>query len=329
MATPDAIVTFQAPPEEDDMTAGRDTRIEHLLEEWSLPYEFEPAYPVNKVRYEIEDTQIRKPEHRAPKQTVEEYVTHMRHGAQFPALVLTTNNQLVDGNTRLAAAFRLERKTFPVYKVKFANLGQARMIGAALNQMGGDRLTEAEIIIAAEAMLRSNYDDSAIARTLGRSVSHVRNVRKDQQFRDAAQRVGLDVTTVPKAYHRILANISHDEPFKAAAELVSRGKPAVKDVTALVGEVEKTRSDAEALRIVQTTGEQWGPVTGPPPGKRSQSGTRAKKALALVRQLLTLGDTFPTELVLPNDAKALEDWSRLASLADHVVAAAMPDGPTS
>ena len=78
----------------------RDTRIEHLLEEWKLSFELDPAFPLARLKIE-EVTQIRTEAHRAPKSTVEQYVVHMKHGAIFPPIVIASTAAMVDGNTRV------------------------------------------------------------------------------------------------------------------------------------------------------------------------------------------------------------------------------------
>jgi len=297
----------------------RDTRAEALFAEWGLTYELDPQFPL--LRLKMEDaTQIRIEAHRAPGDTVEQYATHMKHGATFPPIVIATTMMLVDGNTRVAACKHINQKTFPAYKVKFPHLGIAKMIGAALNQMGGDRLSDEEIITAAEVMMAEGYAHEAIARTLGRSVSHVRNVRKDRSFREAANRVGVAELVVPKAAQRVLANISHDEPFRAAVEAIAKRKPSQKDVLALVEKIDTTRSDAEALAAIHTMADTWGPLTGPPPNPRSLSRSHAKQALKHVKSLLELAEASPADVVLPDNAEAKDLWTRLASITTQVCA---------
>jgi ParB-like chromosome segregation protein Spo0J len=306
--------------EGEELVTARDTRIEQLLDAWQLSYELEPNCVLSKVKLN-EGVQIRLEEHRAPSTAVDEYVTHMKHGAVFPPIVVTSNGFLVDGNTRLKACAKLERKTFPAYKVKFAILGQAKMFGAALNQMGGYRLTEEEIVVAAEAYMREGYKDEAIARALGKSMSHIRNVRRDRLYREAAQRTGVAELEIPKPVRLHLAGIQHDEPFKAAVEAVAKAKPAAKDVGALVDRIENTRSDAEALAVVQETSSKWGPVTGAPPNSaKSVSRTRGKQALASIRKLLELAEAQPDEVVLPDDTEARELWQRLSTVVSQVLA---------
>lgn len=314
-----AIVAVEKALQFEDESMVRDTRIEGLLDEWKLPYELEQSFPLAKVKIE-NATQIRDEAHRAPSDNVEQYTTHMKHGAIFPPIVLGTNAMLVDGNTRVEACRRLGRKTFPAYKVKFPHLGMAKMIGAALNQMGGDRLSNEEIVNAAEVMMTEGYGDEAIARTLGRSVSHVRNVRRDRTYREAAERTGVDSLPIQKAHQRVLAAIQHDEPFKAAVELIARAKPSVKDTSALVDRIDKTRSDAEALAQIHAIETQWGPVTGPPPNPRSLSRSRAKKALRHVRDLLAEAEASPAAVVLPDDAEAAALWQRLGTVVTNVLA---------
>lgn len=303
-------------PLEEDM--GRDTRIEQLLSEWNLPFELDPAYPLNRLK--IEDaTQIRLKQHRAPSATVDQYVVHMKHGAIFPPIVVGTNAMLIDGNARVEACNKTNRKTFPAYKVKFPHLGMAKMIGAALNQMGGDRLTEDEIVVAAEAMIGAGHADEAIAKTLGRSVSHIRNVRKDREFEETVERLGLTALEVPKAVARTLAGIQHDEPFKAALEAVAALKPTPKAVSGLVKAIDETRSDADALAAVYAAKENWGPLPGPPPQRRSQTRSQGKKALGLVQQLVTLGQDAPEALVV-DDNEARTAWLALNALVIRVLA---------
>jgi ParB-like chromosome segregation protein Spo0J len=319
METP-SLETTSLEFDEEESVPSRDTRIEQLLDSWNLSYELEPNYPITKVK-DNEGVQIRLPDHRAPTAAVDDYVTHMKHGAIFPPIVVTANGFLVDGNTRLRACLKLGRKVFPAYKVKFAVLAHAKMVGAALNQMGGYRLTEEEVVVAAEAYMRDGAKDEAIARALGKSMSHIRNLRRDRLYRDAAARTGVAELEIPKPVRLHLAGIQHDEPFKAAVEAYAHAKPAIKDIGALVDRIEKTRSDAEALAAVQEAKQQWGPITGAPPNSaKSVSPTKGKQALAHIRKLLDLAEAEPTDVVLPQNADAFALWQRLNVVVTQVLA---------
>lgn len=305
---------------QDEPQRVRDTRIEALLTEWNLPWDLDQAYPLARLKIE-NAVQIRVPENRAPSKTVEQYITHMRHGAIFPPIVIGMNALLVDGNTRVLACEKLGRRTFPAYKVKFPHLGLAKILAAALNQLGGDRLTEAEIVIAAEAMMREGFADEAIARVLGRSASHIRNLRRSRLFDETVTRLGLTevAAQVPIPIQRALTGIQHDQPFEAALRAVATAKPAAKAVTKLLEGIEKTRSDADALALITTEHEKWGPVSGPPPKQQSATRSHGKQAFALIQKLLALGQDGPDRLVLAQQ-DAHDGWRQLNALSTHVLA---------
>lgn len=302
----------------------RDMRIEGLLREWNLEFDFDPQYPLRKIDADYNESQVRLPDHRAPSDTVGEFTTQMRGQLQlgrvsFPPLVLTHNGRLIDGNTRKAAAEQNNLETFPVYLVKLPRPDHGLMIGAALNQMGGKRLTAEESFAAAEKMMREEYADEAIARTLGRSVQMVRNYRRERRYRDAADRTGVAALTVTRSNQRHLADVTHDEPFKAAVELVANAKPASKDVQDLVQKVSTARSEREELEIVADYRKKWKP-SGPPPQRTAPS----KVALAAGRKVdAVLAIVTPASELAPAALRGdLEPkWRRLRDLADQVLAA--------
>jgi ParB-like chromosome segregation protein Spo0J len=323
MPETDAIIETPGPlPTDDDAdTVLIDTRVEALLNSWKLTFDLDPAFPIAKLKFQG-STQIRQEAHRAPTTMVEQFETHLKHGAVFPPILITTNNEVVDGNTRVAAFRRAGHKTIAAYRVKFPQHNLAKMIGAAVNQFGGARLADDEIIAAAEAMISEGYGEDAIARALGKSPTMVRNVRREREYRAAAERLGVDKLLLSRELQRTLAGISHDAPFKAAVELVARAKPSRKDANALVEKIADTRSDADAIALIQKVEESWGPVVGPPPHRKSQSNTKAKKALGLVQQVLAIS-TDPGDLFLPDHAEAAAAWAALNALSTGVVALAI------
>src|SRR5262245_32242738 len=78
-------VMVESPLEFDEMV--RDTRAEALFTEWGLVFELDAQFPLLRLKLE-NATQIRAEENRAPNETVDQYTTHMKHGAQFPPIVV-------------------------------------------------------------------------------------------------------------------------------------------------------------------------------------------------------------------------------------------------
>lgn len=309
-----------------DSDLSRDMRIEGLLTEWNLDFEFDAEYPLRKIDADYNESQVRLPDHRAPRDTVEEFTAQMRGQLAlgrlaFPPIVLTHNGRLIDGNTRKAAAAQNGLETFPAYLVKLPRPDFGLMIGAALNQMGGKRLTAEESYAAAEKMMREGYPDDAIARTLGRSTQMVRNYRRERRYNEAADRTGVAALSITRSAQRHLADITHDEPFKAAAQLVSNAKPGQKDVQELVEKVSSARSEREEMAIVDEYSKKW-KTAGPPPAAARRAPNKA--ALAAARKVdAVLAIVTPAAELAPAALRGdLEPkWQRLHELSGQVLAA--------
>lgn len=303
----------------------RDLRIEGLLREWNIDYTFEPELPLAKLDVEYDESQVRRIEHRAPQANVNEYATQMRAGAVFPPLVATHNRRMIDGNTRKGAAEMIGLDTFPVYLVKLPQASYGPMIGAALNQMGGKRLTDEEAFVAAETMIRNGHADEAIARTIGRSPNSVRSYRRQTRYKDAAERTGVAEVKIAATAQRALAGIKLDEPFKEAVELVATTKLPPRDVEDLVRKVEDTRSEAEALEVIHDYRAKHAPA-GPPPQK--QSLTKAATAAGRKIDAFLAGVKVPAVELAPATLRAdLEPkWKQLHELAGAVLLAFAENG---
>jgi ParB-like chromosome segregation protein Spo0J len=305
--------------------AGEDTRIEGLLTEWGLKFDYDEAYPLRKIDAEHEDSQVREQAHRAPRETTDEFTTQLRGQIQqgrihFPPIVCTHNGRLIDGNTRKAAAEANGLETFPVYLVKLDRADQGKVLGAALNQMGGRRLTAEEALAAAEKMMNDDISDEAIARTLGRSVDMVRNYRKERMFRETAKRVGIkEDAPVKRSVQRVLADVKHDEPFRAATEVVVETKASASDAKALLAEIGEARSEAEELEVIEKHRAKLRPSGPPPPRKASHSAAkRAGQRLdALLAASAPAAELAPAALRSDLEPK----WIAVHDLATGVLAA--------
>jgi ParB-like chromosome segregation protein Spo0J len=304
----------------------RDLRVEGLLRDWNIPFEFEAELPLSKLDSEYDDSQVRTIEHRAPRETVDEYAIQMRAGAIFPPLVATHNRRLIDGNTRKAAAEAVGIEDFPVYLVKLPQASYGPMIGAALNQMGGKRLTNEEAFTAAETMIRNGHSDEAIARTIGKSAQSIRNYRRQTRYKDAADRTGVSEVAVQATSQRALADIKLDEPFKEAVQLVATAKLSPRDVQEMVDRIEETRSEAQALEVIEEIRTKHAPA-GPPPHK--QNLTKAATAAGRKVDALLAGVRVPAAELAPAALRAeLEPkWRQVHELAGAVLMAFAENAP--
>jgi hypothetical protein len=287
----------------------RDLRIEGLLRDWNIPFEYEPDFPVDKLDAKYEESQVREIKHRAPQENVNEYAIQMRAGAIFPPMVATHNRRLIDGNTRKGACEVNGVET-----------------GAALNQMGGKRLTDEEAFLAAETMIRNGHADEAIARTIGKSGQSIRNYRRQTRYKDAAERTGVGEVKITATAQRALADIKLDDPFKEAVELVSKAKLPPRDVADLVEKISNTRSEAQALEVIQEVRTKVAPA-GPPPHKQNLTKA-ATQAGRKIDQFMAAVKATPGELAPANLRGDLEPkWRRLHELAGAVLLAFAENAP--
>src|SRR5437868_6957528 len=108
-------------------------QIEQMLTARNIDYEFEPNVRLSDIR-DAEGNQVRHSEHRAPKDQVAKYATAMKHGAAFPAIVLNSARELIDGNTRRAAALKNGNDTFAAYVIHGTTPLENRSLSVELNQ---------------------------------------------------------------------------------------------------------------------------------------------------------------------------------------------------
>jgi hypothetical protein len=247
------------------------------LREWNLVYEIVPDFPLSRIRRD-DQSQVRQLAHIAPALRVEEYAQQMRNGAMFPPILLMTPDLLIDGNTRLKAAQRIGRQSFPAIVVDTKTRDMALILAASLNQMGGERLTPEEAHEAALRMMRSNYPDAAIARELGRDIAQVRRWRTQRDVQNRAESLGLaeQVKLIPRGTLGTLALVTHEEPFVETTRLLAEVRPVEKQAKEMIAEIQQAPSDQAALEIVARLRDDFAPA-GPPP----RASTR--KDLPLVR----------------------------------------------
>jgi hypothetical protein len=243
----------------------RNPQAESVFNRWGLSFELIEAFPIDKIQ-DIAGQQVRFRANIANPDIVEEYYQQHQTGSPFPPIVLAKPGTMIDGNTRLAMARKAGLAFFPVYMVSVSSLDLAKALGAALNQIGGVRLTSDEAYQAAVDMMGENVDftDTQIAQTTGKAAWQVRNWRAEQEAKRHAQRTNTATSfdTVPKTQHKTLAKVVQDAPFAAAVKLAGSRRIPNKAVSAMVDAIVKAPSEDEALGVVEDVAREY-PGGGP------------------------------------------------------------------
>jgi hypothetical protein len=165
-------------------------------------------------------------------------------------------------------------------------------------------------------MMRNGHADEAIARTIGKSIGSIRAYRRQTRYKDAAERTGVADVKIQATSQRALADISLDEPFHEAVLLVSTLNLSPSDVQEMVRRIDETRSEAQALEVIDEFRKKHG-VAGPPPHK----GPSTKAATAAGRKI----DAFLASIKVP--PAELAPLALRAELEAEVGTAARPDQP--
>jgi ParB-like chromosome segregation protein Spo0J len=311
-------------PEEDgEMLSAEDLQYAALsakLREWNLTYTVEREFPITDVQREAA-AQVREASHIAPALRVEEYAQQMRNGAMFPPILLRTpGNVLVDGNTRLGAAKRIGRKTFPAVIVDTKTAAMAKILAAAINQMGGERLTAGEAHEAALLMMREGYPDPAVARELGRDLSQVRRWRNQHDVEERARGLGLadSVGQIPRNTLGTVAPVMHDEPFAELVKLFADVRPPEKQAREYVSQVVQAPSDEAAVAKVAELREELAPA-GPPPHTATRSAVPLVRAA--IGNLMKLRGRVDAGFNPAKREEELKRWEELKSVVDEMLAA--------
>jgi hypothetical protein len=260
----------------------RDSRVEALFQRWNLKWQFVPEFSLSDRLRVIDEAQVRMLTHVAPPERTYEYGIQMKGGTVFPPIVVMSPDVLLDGNTRVTAARQIGRDHFPAYVVDVPGIDFAKMLAAALNQMGGERLTSEEAYTAALHMMNSGWPDTSIGRELGHSADSVRRWRREAEFQDRTTKLSLGkwAQALTRKQHQDVAKIAHDEPFAEMVKLIADTKPDAAELKELFQTVEKAPSDADSMEAIHAARQSWVPV-GPQPQKVVRNKTAQQMRMNL------------------------------------------------
>ena len=257
-------------------------QIEAKLTERKIDYDFEPNVRIEDIR-DVEGNQVRRIEHRAPKERVERYATAMRHGAQFPAILLNDRMERIDGNTRLEAARKCGLDAIPAYICHGITTLEARSLSVELNQSNGLAMEEDEIrTFIVDAIQGGQQPEvKSLARMTGVKESKIARWIADTKFKDRVRKSGINelLAEVLPESTRVALQATHLAPvFEDLTVLAAEAHMPAAEVKKLVGAVNNASSQAEALAIVSAErdarADQLRAVaSGFKPGQRRSAGS--------------------------------------------------------
>lgn len=237
----------------------RSPQTEERLAARHVPFAFEPNLPLTELR-DVEGNQVRRSEHRAPEEMVERFAEQMRNGAVFPAIVVNDRRELVDGNTRWAAARRTRRSTIRAYVCADLTALRARALSVELNQSHGLSMTRDEIRAFVESAVDEGQlpDTKAYGRMTGTKPRTLRRWLAASDFRKRATRERFPaerIASLSESVQVALHQVRLRSVFLSVTHLAIDAQLTATTTKALVRDVNAAPSETEALKILRAARE--------------------------------------------------------------------------
>jgi hypothetical protein len=229
-------------------------QIEGKLAERHIDHVFEPNLRVADIR-DVEGNQVRLGDHRAPKDRVDRYAQQMKAGAVFPAIVVNDRYELIDGNTRRAAALENKQDLIAAYICSDVSATQARSLSVELNQAHGLSMTENEVRAFVDSAVREGQvlDPTAYARMTGTRASRLARWVAAAHFQMRTEREGIlasEIAGLPDSSRVALHAARLSSVFVGAVKLAAESQVPATQLKATVSKANSAASEAEALAVI-------------------------------------------------------------------------------
>lgn len=232
--------------------------IERLGFGWALV----PDYDLARLEGKQREVQVRESKHYSPRETVEQYAIMMGETA-FPPPVLTADDRIVDGNTRVAARLKRKEKITPaiVLEVSWEDATEKQKaeliaLAATLNQTGGQRLTSKESREVAASLIELNWKTEEIGRAIGVKSATVAQVKREIAAVKKLDKVGMGTNGALRGASLRALGVEkvvnlNDAPFRELALLAADAGFNSGEITSTAKEIRETGSDEGGLERIK------------------------------------------------------------------------------
>jgi hypothetical protein len=204
--------------------------------------------------------QVRDEDNYAPKANVKAFQIQMESSV-FPPIVVTSDDWIVDGNTRVAA--RIARKDgfceaividrafgSGTAKVK----GEIMSLAAQFNQSNGQRLTNKEVRSTTLELIRAGFTSDMIAQIIGVKGSAVGNLKREEAAFQRMTKLKIDSSNFDSGFLRAFGQESvvrmNDAPFKDLVDLAHVANFKSAEIKSVADEVIAAGSDQAAAQLL-------------------------------------------------------------------------------
>ena len=251
----------------DSARSGIDDRTERLIRTiTNLDPDLVEGYDVRDID-PLDRAQVRVDRNLAPKERVQSYVWMMDAGDEFPAIVMTNDGVIADGNTRIRAnkergTFKVRAWVVPIDYKEADPETQARIsyIGECLNAKNGQPPTKEEQVNQVRHGIRIGLGDKQISVEAGVNPTFVKKLRDRVAAEARLDDLGVDYVkegaNKPLIAETVLSTLGRaadvpDDAFVAVAELARDAGMNQKEAQATVSMVREQSSPAARLDVVR------------------------------------------------------------------------------
>jgi hypothetical protein len=237
------------------------------IEDQGWKWRLETNYPIEKLS---QDRRVQTrgfgsgrwcpPEERDRIATAMEYNT-------FPPIIVTKDDWLGDGNTRVGAYVKRKIHDVPAIVVDFdwgsaTDLERKRLLTVmrAINAAHGRPPTKVERKQMVADMLALDYRLDIIAGQSGVPESQIKAIKQEQVAEKRIEDVGLNINgdlqvSAMRALGKQDAVVLHDKPYRELVKVVADAGLASRDVNDLVAQAKRAGSDEEAVKVFEKARE--------------------------------------------------------------------------
>lgn len=239
----------------------RDNKVEAILREKDVPFEFRERFPLTKVRYDPEDeSQVRQGNDHAPTREIKQYAGQLRAGAEFPPILIRKRDHLVfDGNTRYRAHQSERREVISVYVVDVESPMVMKQLSIAVNQTQGKRCSKKDILAYLTGMNGTPIDGDQFVRDTGWSRTSLAKYLALKEVEERLQVAGINRGDKSKPRRKVddavqvhINTVRQTEPFLEFYKLAEDSGLKAGDARTLAAAIREAPSEADMLVIIET-----------------------------------------------------------------------------
>jgi disulfide oxidoreductase YuzD len=231
------------------------------IERLGLSYKEDSHFELNRIDIENRRVQVREMNHIAPKESVKRFAEQMST-TEFPPIIMTEDDYIVDGNTRVEAA-RSRKITFlpafvlpePFGSATPDKIRKIKALAATLNCNAGVALTVAERRRAVPDLLALNWRVEQIRRALGLTTGAVAQIKKELEAKARLDKLGLVLdakkeSILLRGLGATSVMLLKDKPFNELAILARESGLKSREIATLAKEMRETGSEEAEIELI-------------------------------------------------------------------------------